>query len=150
MASGTLEGQREICTHNYFQTTEYKTHTVAHTDSLCQLKLKPPHAHTHCTVAYLRSHRVLYPNHSDAGQLRHYFCLVLPVRLRIAQQVTVRNANGPQPLTSHRFNHLQINRNCSSGQKTGPRNLPHLFHSSYTRMPFTFQYVTGLNCPYTV
>lgn len=74
--------------------------------------------HTHSAVWYLRSHRVLYPNHSDAGQLSHYLCLILPFRLWIGWQVTVRNADGPQPLTCHRLNYLLIaSRRCTKSHR---------------------------------
>lgn len=102
--------------------------------------------HTHSRVSHLRSHRVLYPNHSDAGQLRHYFCLVFPVWLWIARQVTVCNADGPQPLTCHWLNHLLINYYCSSSQKTRPWNLTYiLLNSPYTRMSFPFQHLIHKN-----
>lgn len=63
---------------------------------------------THFVVSYLRPYRILYPNYSDAGQLRYYLCLVVPFWFRIGWKVTVCNAYGPQPLTCHGLNHLLI------------------------------------------
>lgn len=104
MASGTWEEKRRT-KWKVLKKCTLESHFGAHavsTISITDLK------HTRCAVWYLRSHRVLYPNHSDAGQLSHYFRLILPFRLWIGRQVTVCNADSPQPLACHRLNYLLI------------------------------------------
>ena len=105
-----------------------------HTATQCQLllKCKLKHKLTHSAVAYLWSHRILYPNHSDAGQLCHYSCLIVPFWLWTGRQITIRNADGPQPLTCHWLNHLVIIMAAMI------RKNPHLHPSAYT--PFSFLY----------
>lgn len=57
-------------------------------------------------VLYLWPHRVLYPNHSDAGQVRQDLILAVPVRLSVSREVTESQADGPQPMAGHGLYHL--------------------------------------------
>lgn len=57
--------------------------------------------------AYLRSDRVLDADHDDAGEVVQDVILNVPVRLScLGRKVPVSNADGPQPVTGHRLDHL--------------------------------------------
>lgn len=47
----------------------------------------------HC-ILYLRSNRILDPDDRDAGQIGDNFSFVIPVRLGVAGQITITDADG--------------------------------------------------------
>lgn len=95
---------------------------------------------THFVVSYLRPYRILYPNYSDAGQLRYYLCLVVPFWFRIGWKVTVCNAYGPQPLTCHGLNHLLIIIIAAIIRKIRP-------HYIVLYITFKYEYTAGRKRP---
>lgn len=55
---------------------------------------------------YLWSDGILYPDHTDGCQLIEDVVLVVPEWFWVGREVTVRHADGPQPVTRHRLDHL--------------------------------------------
>lgn len=55
---------------------------------------------------YLWPHRVLYPDHGDAGQLGQDLVLAVPVGLGVGGEVAEGQADGPQPVARHGLDHL--------------------------------------------
>lgn len=56
---------------------------------------------------YLWPNRVLNAHHTNAGESSQDICLIIPIGLPVwNREVPVGNADGPQALRSHGFNHL--------------------------------------------
>lgn len=58
------------------------------------------------TRSYLWSDGVLYPHHRNGHQVVENAVFVFPVGLRVAGEVAVRHADGPQAAGRHGLDHL--------------------------------------------